>query len=52
MKERQLLLEIAGFLTLLSNGMIAVPPHVCAEANALIEKIGKLLAAAPEEPPT
>lgn len=36
-----LLLQISGFLTLLSNGVIAVPDHVKMEATELLDKIGE-----------
>lgn len=44
-KTEQLLLSIAGFLNLITNGMVPVPAHAKTEATELLEKIGEAIAA-------
>ena len=42
-KTKALLLEVAGFLTLITNGVIAVPDHARTKAEKLLNRIGIVL---------
>lgn len=44
-KTRSVLIQTAGFLTMLARGIIAAPAHVQKEASELLDKIGELIAA-------
>jgi hypothetical protein len=46
-KGRALLIEIAGFLTLIANGSIATTVHARDEARSLVGKIGATFPVAP-----
>lgn len=39
-KTKALLIQIAGFLTLIASGVIAAPEHAMREAKELLDKIG------------
>ena len=42
-QTRALLMQIAGFLKMISDGYVSAPTHTVQEAKQILEKIGVLL---------